>query len=104
MTAKTVPLDQVLPGTVLGDNVHDEAGRVLLRVGAIVTESSIEALRRRGVESVTVENTEAHSPEHQARARVRLEVRLQEAFRHAGQSEANRQLWQAVLEYKLGAE
>ena len=104
MNVKTVSLDLLLPGAVLGDNVHDDAGRVLLRSGAIVTESSIDALRRRGIVSVAVELAAVQSPEHLAHERVQLEVRLQEAFRRAGQSEANRQLWQAALEYKLGVE
>lgn len=104
MSSKIVPLDMVLPGAVLGDNVHDAAGRVLLRNGAIVTEAAIEALRRRGIESVPIAVVEVHSPEHQAHERAQLEVRMHEAFRHAGSGEANRQLWQAVLEYKLGVD
>lgn len=104
MNARLQPLDQVLPGAVLGDNVHDDTGRVLLRMGTVLTESSLEALRRRGVETLPVAVVEQHSAEHLAHERARIEARLQEAFRRAGESEANRQLWQAVLEYKLGVE
>lgn len=102
MTVKLVPLDQVLPGAVLGDNVQDEAGRVLLRVGAILTESAIETLRRRGVEALTLEVAASHSPEHRAVERLHLEARLQQAFRHAGEGQATRELWQALIEYRLG--
>lgn len=101
MTSKSLPLDQVLPGAVLGDNVHDEAGRVLLRAGAVLSESAIEALRRRKVEQVVLEVIEKTSPEQLALEKVRLETRLEAAFRRAGHSEANRQLWQAILEFKL---
>lgn len=101
MSVKLVPLDLVLPGSVLGDNVQDEAGRVLLRVGTILTETSIEALRRRGVETLTVEVGASHSAEHRAIERLHLESRLQGAFRHAGEGEASRQLWQALIEYRL---
>lgn len=104
MSAKILPLDQVLPGAVLGDNVEDDGGRVLLRVGAILTEASIETLRRRGVEALVIEVATEHRPEHRAVLRLHLESRLQQAFRHAGDSEAQRQLWQALLEYKLGGE
>jgi hypothetical protein len=102
MSSKIIPLDQVLPGAVLGDNVHDDAGRVLLRVGSILNESSIAALHRRGIASLAVEVAERAGEEHQALERVRLETRLQAAFRHAGDGVANRELWQALLEYKLG--
>ena len=101
MSLKTVPLDQVLPGSVLGDNVQDEAGRVLLRAGAVISESALEALRRRAVEQVVLDVVEKPSPEQFALEKVRLETRLESAFRRAGQSEANRQLWQAILEFKL---
>ena len=101
MNTKRMPIDQLMPGVVLGDNVHDEVGRVLLRVGAVVSESAIEALRRRGVTEVTIEHVEKQSPEQWALEKMRIESRLQEAFRRAGESEANRHLWQAVLEYKL---
>lgn len=104
MNARLLSIDQVLPGAVLGDNVHDDAGRVLLRMGTVLTESSLEALRRRGVETLPVEALAHLSAEHLAHERVRIETRLQEAFRRAGESQANRQLWQAVLEYKLGVE
>jgi hypothetical protein len=104
MTAKVVPLEQVLPGAVLGDNVEDDRGRVLLRVGAILTESAIQTLRQRGIGSLMIDVAAEHRPEHQAVVRLHLESRLQLAFRHAGDSEARRQLWQALLEYKLGGE
>ena len=104
MSVKVVPLDQLLPGATLGDNVQDEAGRVLLRVGAVVTESAIEALRRRGIEQVSVEVVEKMNAEQFANEKMRLETRLHDAFRRAGESEANRQLFQAVLEFRLGIE
>lgn len=101
MSAKIVPLDQVLPGVVLGDNVHDAAGRVLLRVGSILSESSIEALHRRGIASIAIEVADRAGEEHLAVERVRLEARLQAAFRYAGDGVANRELWQALLEFRL---
>lgn len=104
MNTKTVPLEHVLPGAMLGDNVEDDSGRVLLRVGAILTEAAIETLRRRGVGSLVIEVAGDYRPEHRAVLRLHLESRLQQAFRHAGDSEAQRQLWQALLEYKLGSE
>ena len=104
MNARTLPLDQVLPGAVLADNIQDDTGRVLLRVGTLLTESAIEALRRRDIPTVSVELAVDHSPEHLAIERLHLEARLQTAFRHAGESEARRLLWQALVEYKLGVE
>lgn len=101
MTMTLCPLDQVLPGTVLGDNVNDAAGRVLLRGGTVMTESSIEALRRRGIEAVPV--VVAERAEDVARERLRLETRLQEAFRGAGNGLASRMLRQAAMEFRLGA-
>jgi len=101
MTTTLCPLDHVLPGTVLGDNVNDAAGRVLLRGGAVMTEASIEALRRRDIEAVPV--LVAERAEDVARERLRLETRLQEALRGAGNGTASRMLRQAAIEFRLGA-
>jgi hypothetical protein len=103
MSAKIVPLDQVLPGVVLADNVHDDSGRVLLRAGSILSESTIEALHRRAIGSVTVEVADRAGEEHLALERARLESRLQAAFCYAGDGVANRELRQALIEYKLGS-
>lgn len=105
MNQKLLSLDELLPGAVLAENVHDAAGRVLLRAGAVITEASIDALRRRDIEMVTVEAVvEARSPEQRALERSRLEGRLDEAFARAGDGEASRLLRQAILEFKLGDE
>lgn len=102
MNQKLLSLEELLPGAVLAENVHDNAGRVLLRAGAVITEASIDALRRREIEMVTVEVVaEELSPEQLAIERKRLEARLDEAFARAGEGVANQLLRQAVLEFKL---
>lgn len=101
MTLRMVPIDEVLPGSVLGDNVHDAGGRVLLRAGTLLGGSLIESLRRRDVAVLPVEALEFLDPARQEALRAEAERRLADAFRMAGNSLASRILRQATIEFML---
>lgn len=45
---RLVPIDKVRPGDVLGKNVLDEAGQVLLHAGVVLKSSYIESLKAKG--------------------------------------------------------
>lgn len=99
MTLKRLPIDEVLPGMALGDNVQDTQGHILLRAGTLLTVASIEALRRREIDTVPVQVIAAVDPGHLAVERARLEQVLQLRFRRAGRSLAGKSLQQAALEF-----
>lgn len=101
MTIHTLPLEQAMPGMVLGADVLDAHGAVLLAAGGEISESMLSALRRRGVQQVSVlVQTVLTEAEREARKEA-MRARLNHLFRHAGEGAADRFLRQAVLEYRM---
>lgn len=101
MALSVIPIESVLPGSVLGDHVHDASGRVLLRVGTLLTEAVIESLQRRDIKALTIDVKEVVDPARLQAYRAEAERRLVESFRKAGHGEASRALRQATLEFML---
>lgn len=101
MTPILLPLDQARPGQRLGSDLRDARGAVLLAAGSELSESLINALRRRGVESISVALADSITPEEQEMQREAARRRLAWLFRRAGESEAERQLFEALLDYRL---
>ena len=46
-TIKQIPLEEAQPGMLLGDDLRDAAGQVLLPRGSELAESSLRSLARR---------------------------------------------------------
>lgn len=82
---KQIAIDDAGTGMVLAGEVRDGAGNVLLAEGATLTETLLAALRRRGVESIRIED-DSVSEEQLAEQRERLVARLAHLFRkpHGG--------------------
>ena len=53
-TIKQIPLEEAQPGMLLGDDLRDAAGQVLLPRGSELAESSLRSLARRGIETLTI--------------------------------------------------
>lgn len=101
MKPSTLSLDQVVPGMRLGTDVSDAVGTVLLASGCELNESLLAALRGRGIREVEVMVEEAYGePEREARRKAIL-ARLTHLFRHLGQTDADRQLFEIVRDYRL---
>ncbi len=95
MALDSVPLD----GTLAAD-VHDAHGALLIPAGATLAEATLNSLRRRGIESVSV-LVECPEDPGQTEARQReLERRLRHAFRLAGDDGPARELRQLVTDYR----
>jgi hypothetical protein len=101
MTIQTLPLEQVMPGMVLGVDVQDAHGAVLLAAGGEISEALLSALGRRGVQQVSVLVQEVLSEAGREARREVLRARVDHLFRHAGEGAADRFLRQAILEYRL---
>jgi hypothetical protein len=82
---KQVSLEDAAAGMVLAAEVCDRQGNVLLAQGAALSDATLQALARRGIESVRIED-DALSPEQLAVLRERVQHRLAHLFRnpHAG--------------------
>ena len=96
-----IPLDQISPGTALGEAIRDGQGDVLLMAGTQLTEAHLTSLHRRGVCSVPIAEQETMSEQALEAPQPAMHARLQHIFRHC-LSEPERQLYQIILEYRMG--
>jgi len=97
----TLALDQVTPGMVLGADIHDAHGATLLSAGTELSESHLASLRRRAVRQAVIEVREILSEAEREVRREEIRARLRHLFRHTGEGEADRVLYQTLLEYRL---
>jgi hypothetical protein len=97
---KQVSLEQAAPGMVLAGEVCDRQGNVLLANGTALTDTLLQALARRGVDSVRVED-DALSPEQLADLRERVEQRLAHLFRNPHPGAANALLREQISAYRM---
>jgi hypothetical protein len=101
MTPRFIPLDNARAGMRLGIDICDARGAVLLAAGGELTEPLIVALRRRGIEQVCVATGEPLDAEALAARREATRLRIAHLFRRAGKADADRRLYEAVLDYRL---
>jgi hypothetical protein len=99
-----VSIDDATEGMVLAQNLLDGGGAVLLPAGATLSASSINSLRRRGIEQLQVA-LEAE-PVDQAALQAERErqcVRLQQLFRKNVAVGASGKLLERLHNYRMGA-
>jgi hypothetical protein len=102
-SSASVRLDDVAVGTVLGCDLLNEAGKVLLPEGTVLTESLIESLRRRNVLEIPWTPREpVLSAEELAAATEALRHRVNKLFRHAGEGEMVNRLRELMFAFQLG--
>jgi hypothetical protein len=97
---KQVGIDDASAGMVLADEVCDRQGNVLLAKGTQLSDSTLAALRRRGVEGVRVED-DGVSPEQLAAAREEVAVRVGHLFRAAHGGAADAFLREQITAYRM---
>lgn len=96
-----LPLAEVMVGMRVAEAIVDDGGRILVPVGADVSEGMLLSLRRREVLEVTVEHEVEEDPQAYQAYRARLVAQLDLVFRKAGDDEPTRQLYAAVLAHRL---
>ena len=102
MSQRLLPLQQVAAGMRLATDVRDSRGAILLAAGGELNESLLAALRRRGIEQVSVVDQAMESEAEREAQREAIRIRLAHLFRQAGDTEADRLLFEAMLDYRLG--
>lgn len=98
---EVLALEVVKPGMKIAAAVVDEGGRVLVPVGAEVTEAMLAGLARRDIASIKVEHEVEEDPAARAAHRAVITTRLDRLFRMAGDALATRTLYQAVLAHRM---
>ncbi len=82
--SQLTPLDNALAGMILAADLLDDSGGMLLPAGATLSESSLNSLRRRGVEAVSiVAEAEPADPAALQALREQRRQRLQVLFRRS---------------------
>lgn len=98
---ETIAIGDAQPGLRLAEAVADAMGQVLVPAGSELTESMLLGLRRREVATLTVEREiEEGSAAREAR-QAKVVERLDRLFRKAGEGAETRQLYQAILDFRL---
>lgn len=96
-----VDLDHASAGMVLAEALLDGHGTVLLPPGAVLSDSSLASLRRRGVASCSVlVPPEAETAEQAAARRQLCLQRLQHLFRRSAATEATGELLRLLADYR----
>lgn len=98
---KKIDVDDVQPDMTLAEPILDARGDVLLPSGAVLTESVLAGLQRRGIDHViVVDNT--ITEEQLAAERERVKQRLDRLFRKCGTSGNASPLFRYVQAYRTG--
>ena len=100
MEYKTISLAHARPGMQVALDVCGDHGVVLLAAGAVLSEATLAALARRGVDRVQI--TESLSPKQRAARMADIEQRLEVLFRNAGTDPLLGKLREVVREHRLG--
>lgn len=100
-TKEKMAIDLVGSGDRLAEALIDGSGRVLIPAGAELTDSLLDALRRRGVLELLVERLVEVDQTAREAMQARVEQRLSQLFRLAGEGMETRLLFQAVRDFRL---
>jgi hypothetical protein len=103
--SQKLPLDEVSAGMSLAESVLSEQGDVVLSQGVALTESLIQALRRRGVQNLLVTGADVAScngalPAADSKAHL---ARLDRLFRQAAGQSGAEHLRALLTRYRTGA-
>jgi len=101
MIRHTLPLDQACPGMKLAAHVRDDHDVTLPAAASVLTEVQLDALRQQGVSQIIVAEADMLPAAEQEAQREAIRVRLAHLFRHTGKTEANRLLYEIMLDYRL---
>jgi hypothetical protein len=97
---RIVEIDAAQQGMRLYGDLRDRAGNLLLPKATVLTHLTINALRRRAVEVVTVVD-DSVTDEQLAAAREHAMARIAHLFRHAGTGPAVALLRSVVEAYRM---
>lgn len=97
----TIAIGEARPGMRLAEAVVDAMGQVLVPAGSELTESMLQGLRRREVAALVVEREVEEDDAAREARQARVAEQLDRLFRKAGDGTETRQLYQAILDFRL---
>lgn len=96
-----IALQSATPGLRLSDAIVDDAGRVLVPDGAILTDALLHSLQRRGVVELAVDLVDDEDPAVLEARRISVERAVAVHFRQAGEGIGTRALREAIRAFRL---
>jgi len=97
-----IDLPSVKPGMRLSEAVRDDADRVLVPDGTVLTESLLLSLQRREVAALWVDLEVEEDPAQREARRVGISRSIAVHFRQAGDGLGTRILRDAILAFRMG--
>lgn len=97
---KLLPLNEVLLGMIVSDDLLDARGGLILGQGTVVTEAILFSLQRRGIEALSIVAERGSNIDREAEI-ARQKERLVKLFRRCGDGLADKMLLQYVTQYRL---
>lgn len=98
--SRLLPLNEVLAGMIVSDDLLDTHGGLILGQGALVTEAILLALQRRGIETLNIVPEKGGDLDREA-GMERQRQRLLKLFRRCGDGPADNILLRYVTQYRL---
>ncbi|MDP3539679.1 MAG: hypothetical protein Q8S26_13355 [Azonexus sp.] len=97
----TIAIGDAQPGMRVADAIVDDNGRVLVPAGCDLTDSILHGLARREIAEFKIERDVEEDPVDREARLLRSTGQLDELFRKAGEGSETRQLYQAILGFRL---
>lgn len=95
-------IDNVKAGDILAHDLADDSGNKLLTAGFEFTQTSINQLKRRGIDVIPLEKESMQSQEELAELQAEIESRLKQRFRKVINDPQMRSLMEMIMAYQSG--
>ena len=97
---RLLPLNEVLVGMIVSNDLLDTRGGLILGQGALVTEAILLSLQRRGMETLSIVSEKGTDFDREAEME-RQRLRLVKLFRRCDDGPAKKLLLRYVTQYRL---
>lgn len=97
----TTSVDKASIGAELGADIIDNNGNLLMPIGSIISQESINKLMLREIESITIVEKELFSEEQIAELKKEVENSITHRFRKHSNNPLMNELKQALINYRI---
>ncbi|MEO6352369.1 MAG: hypothetical protein ABIO19_12975 [Burkholderiaceae bacterium] len=98
---RLLPMNEVLVGMIISNDVLDTHGELILGQGTVITEAMLLSLPRYGIKTLTIAAEKISDTGRQAEIELQR-LRLNKLFRRCGDGPADKLLLQYLMQYRLG--
>lgn len=99
---KQLDIDEATPGMTLAEDALNPRGKMVMPQGAVLTEASIDGLRRHDVTQLSVALPDEEAAKQAEAERQQQLQRIAHLFRHCDENQPAAQLRQYLTRYRQG--